>query len=115
MTDERDPALQTLFADATEELAGKAFTAQVMSRIDGRRQTAWFAWISVALVLAACAWLLALPLQEAAHFLTQSLTLSLIDLDDRLLAQLVSPLNSVAGALALGLIGLRIAYRRIFA
>jgi hypothetical protein len=38
----------------------------------------------------------------------------LIDLNDRLLAQILLPVNNIASVLALGLIGLRIAYRRIF-
>jgi hypothetical protein len=37
----------------------------------------------------------------------------LITLDDRLLAQLLSPVNNLGTLLALGLIGLRVAYRKI--
>ncbi len=114
MTEDRDPMLQTLFANAKQDLAGEAFTAKVMKQTDKRKPRAVSGWICVGLVLAPCAWLLATPLQEAVHLLTQSLTLSLIDLNDRWLAQILLPVNSVASLLALGLLGLRIAYRNIF-
>lgn len=113
-----DPTLQTLFANAKQDLAGETFTAQVMSQTDKVNHRAVIGRISVGLVLAPCAWLLATLLQDAVQLLTQSLTLSLIvsliDLDDRWLAQILSPVNNIASLLALGLFGLRIAYRKIF-
>lgn len=115
MSDDRDVTLQTLFADAEQDLAGEAFTAEVMSQIGKVRHSAptvWV-WVCVGLVAALGAGLLITPLRDAAHLLTQSLTSSLIELDDRLLAQLLSPVNNVATLLALGLIGLRVAYRKI--
>ncbi len=112
-----DPTLQTLFANAKQDLAGEAFTTQVMSQTK-LKHSADIGRIGVGLVLASCAWLLATPLQDAVQLLTQSLTLSLIvsliDLDDRWLAQILSPVNNIASLLALGLFGLRIAYRKIF-
>ncbi len=114
MTDDRDPMLQTLFANAEQDLAGEAFAAQVMSKTGKLRRGAVVGWVCAGLVLAACAWLLATPLQDTVHLLTQNLTLSLISLDDLLLAQVLSPLNNVAFVVALGLIGVRIVYRKIF-
>jgi hypothetical protein len=117
MTDDRDPTLRTLFANAKQDLAGEAFTTQVMSQTK-LKHSAVIGRIGVGLVLAPCAWLLATLLQDVVHLLTQSITLSLIvsliDLDDRWLAQMLSPVNNIASLIAFGLIGLRIAYEKIF-
>jgi hypothetical protein len=85
-----------------------------MSQIARRKRRAVIAWICVGLTLITSAWLIATPIQDAVYLLTQGLTLALIDLDNRWLAQLLLPVNNVAGVLALGLMGLRIAYRKIF-
>jgi hypothetical protein len=114
MTHDRDPTLQTLFADAEQDLAGEAFTAQVMSQTGKLKHRVVIGWICIGLVSALCAWLLATPLQETVHLLTQSLTVPLITLDEGWLAQTLSPINNITILLALGLIGLRMAYRRIF-
>ena len=111
MTDDvRDSTLQTLFAEATQDLAGEDFTAQVMSGTDKLKRRAVMGRILSGLVIA----VLAIPLGDAVVLLSQSLVSSFIDLDDRLLAEILSPLNNVGSLLALGLIGLRIAYRKIF-
>ena len=114
MTIDRDPQLQHLFDVAKKDLVGDAFAAQVMSRIDHLRRRAVIGWICVGLVLAPVAWLLAAPAQNAVQLLTQVLPVSLVDLDDRWLAQFLSPINSVATLVALGLLGLRMAYSKIF-
>lgn len=114
MTIERDPRLQNLFDITKHDLAGEAFAAQVMSQIDNLRRRVVIGWICVGVVFIAGAWLLAAPAQDAAQLLTQVLPLSLIDLGDRWLAQVISPINSVATLVALGLLGLRTAYKKIF-
>lgn len=114
MTEDRDPTLQALFANTEQDLAGAAFTAQVMAQTDRLRHRAIFGWICAGLVFAAFAWLLAAPLQAAVSLLTHSLAQSLINLDDGWLAQLLSPINSPMILIALGLIGLRFTYRKIF-
>lgn len=114
MTIDRDPALQTLFANAKKDLPGEAFTDEVITRVDKLRRRSVIGWICVGLVLVACAWLLSAPLQDAVHLLTQILPVSLIDLGESWLARTLSPVNSIAALLALGLLGLRMAYRKIF-
>lgn len=118
MTDDRDPTLRNLFAEAKQDLAGEAFTAGVMSQTK-LRQSAVMGRIGVSLVLASCAWLLATPLQDAVHVMTEnlaplSLVVSLIDVDSRWLAQLLSPVNNIASLVAIGLVGLRIAYKKVY-
>ena len=111
MTDsDRDLRLETLFADARQDLAGKTFTAQVMLRTDKLKRRAVIGRIFVAMVIG----LLAILLEDSVQLLTLNLASSVIDLDDRLLAQILSPLNNIGALLAFGLIGLRMAYRKIF-
>ena len=114
MTEDRDPALQNLFAELDRELDAEPFTADVLAQMDRLKAWTTFGWICGGLVLVALAWLLAVPLQFGAHLLTQSLTLPLIELDNRGLAQILSPVNNFAIFLALGLLGLRSVYRKIF-
>ena len=102
MTSERDPMLQSLFAEAGQELAGEEFTAQVMTQIGRRKKRKFIGWVCVVLALAVCAWLIATPVQEAVQLLVRGLTASLINIDDHFFAQLLSPINNVMILLALG-------------
>ncbi len=115
MTDDRDLALQALFADAERPLTDTAFADAVMSRVDRRRRRTRSARICLGLALALGAWLIAPTLQAVAHLATQAVTLPLVPLDNPLLAQVLAPVNSIAGAGALGLAGLWHACRSIFA
>jgi len=114
MTTDQDPMLRSLFEIAKQDLSGDEFSADVMAQIDKLRRRTIIGWACVILLLAPAVWLLAAPLQEAVQLLTQVLPRSLIELDDSLLAQVLSPVNSVAGLVALGLLGLRFAYKKIF-
>ena len=114
MTEDRDPALQTLFAQAKQELPGEAFSESVMERIDSARRRAVIAWVCFVLLLVPGAWLLAAPIQSGVDLITESLTVSLIDVSVRWVAQVAAPLNNVAALFALGLIALRMVYRKVF-
>ena len=113
MTTDRDPELQALFAAANRDLEEEAFTARVMARLHARQRWTVAAWLVAGLTAAACVALLAWPLQDIAGAAAPFLFSTLIDIGSPLLAQTLAPLNSVAGVLALGLIGLRAAYRKI--
>ncbi len=109
MTQEtRDTTLQTLFANAEQDLVEETFTSQVMSQTDTLKRNKLIGRIGLGLMLA----LLALPLQDMALVLMQ---IPLIDLGDGWLTQILAPLNSVGSLLSLGLIGMRMVFRRIFA
>ena len=92
MTDERDPLLQSLFVDAQRELSPEAFTAEVMARTRFVRYRIFLPLAGAGLVLALCAWYLAIPL-ELAQLVAQVLTATLIDLGDTWLAWLLSPVR----------------------
>ncbi len=117
MTDERDPRLEALFDVAREELAGEAFAADVMARVGRLRRRTLLAWAAVAVVLLTGVWLVSGLLTNAVNFLTQLLPQSLVEVDagNQFLAQLLAPINSIAAVVALGLFGLRLAYKKLFA
>lgn len=114
MTEDRDPALQALFANAEQDLQEAAFTDQLMARMQVLRRRTLIGWICIDLIIVICAWLLAAPLQDLVNLLIPSLTTALVDLDSALLADILLPVNNVASVLALVAIGLRSAYRRFF-
>jgi hypothetical protein len=114
MTTDRDPALQSLFAIARQDLAGDAFANQLMSHIDRLRRRVLIAWVCAGLLSAAFAVFLTEPVLQAVNLATQFLPESLLELDNRVVAQFLAPLNSIAGLVALGVLGLRMAYKKIF-
>jgi hypothetical protein len=114
MTEHRDPALQALFTHARQDLPDDAFTASVMVRVDRLKRQRSLSRFGIDLFLVLCAWLLAEPLQSTVFLVMPSLTSSLIQLDNQLLADILLPINNVASIIVLSVIALRSAYRRMF-
>ena len=111
MTDPyRDPKIQALFAEAEQDLAGERFTASVIKRVEkkSRRAKVW-RWVYGAIIA-----ILAFSLQNSVIPLSTFLVSPLIDVSG-FLAQLLAPVNSLAGLLSLGLIGVRAAQKKLFA
>ena len=69
----------------------------------------WSVFGIVAIVVFA---LLAKPVFGAVAMATQLLPVSLVEIETEWLRQLVSPINSVAAAIALGALGIRWFFRR---
>ena len=113
---ERDPLLQKLFDIANHGLPGEAFVAGILAEIDALRRRAIIGWAAAGLVLAAAAWLLTPMMVAAVDLLSQALPQSLIDIDDTstLISQVLSPLNSVATVVAVTVLAIVFAYRKIF-
>lgn len=114
MNSDLDPGLQRLFDNASEEFEGDTFTARVMAGIDNRRRVHVLAWTVLGLVFVACAWLLSSPVMGAVDVATRLLPTTLVDIDSEWVSLLFAPINSVAAVLALGVLGVRAAYRKIF-
>ena len=112
---ERDPLLQQLFDLANRDLGGEAFVAGVMAQIDALRRRAIIAWLVAGLVLLAAAWLLTPTMVAAVGLLSQALPQALVDVDEpsALAGQVFSPLNSVAAVLAVAVLAIVIAYRKL--
>ena len=114
MNTDYDPQLKALFQHAVTEHDRDEFVRRVMARIDSdRRRTVvlWsFAGIGALVIVA----LLASPLVTALSLASQFLPTALVEIETDWLQQLLSPINSVAAAIALGALALRRFYRRIF-
>lgn len=114
MSTDYDPKLQALFSGAVQEFDRDAFTNRVMAKIDRDRRKIVVFWsvtgISSLVVIA----LLASPLATAVGFVSSVLPASLVNVETDWLRQLLSPVNSVAAAIAVGALALHRFYRRIF-
>ena len=102
MTEQQDPRLQALFANARQDLDGEAFTSGMMAktRLQRYRMPALIA--AVTTLVAACAILLAPSLLTFALLTAQALTTNLVDLGDGWLGLALSPVNNIASLLILG-------------
>ena len=114
MASDRNPALEALFVQAREEAIDDDFTGRVMSRVETLRRRAIIGWAGVGAAMLIAVWLMAGPLTNAASLTAQLLPQSLIELDDRVVARFLAPVNSISGALGLGFLALRLAYKKIF-
>jgi hypothetical protein len=109
-----DPRLQALFAQAEQAFDRDAFLHSVMARVDRSRQRLLVVWAALSIVMIAGLALLASPVIEAITMATQLLPVSLVDIETQWVRQLFAPINSVAAAIAIAVLGLRKFLRRIF-
>jgi len=101
MTDERDPLLQSLFTESQAVSIDDAFTENVMTKTYALRREVITAGVIASALLVLYTVLFGAPLQEFVILIAQFLSTELIDMGESWLALIVSPLNSVAGLLAL--------------
>ncbi|MCG6859594.1 MAG: hypothetical protein LJE67_16160 [Salaquimonas sp.] len=117
MNDELDPGLQILFANAEEDLANDgfddAFAGLVMAAIERQRRASRARWIVLGLAGLAAAWFFADPLAQLVYHMSEGLTASLVPANEGTLMQMLTPLNSVAGLIALLLLAGQMLWRRM--
>ena len=113
MNDERDPLLESLFAQAERDFAGEEFTAGIMTRIQKRRRNVLVGRLGVIALLVALELLLNAPLQNSVGSLTQTMGAGLFQFDNEWLEYALGPLNSVAGLLGITLLGLNLLFRKV--
>ncbi len=109
---ERDPMLDALFEQTRRELVDDSFTDQVMARIEKRRRNVLLGRLSFVAALVVLELLLSSPLQNSVGMLTETLSTSLISLDNEWLSFAVAPLNSVAGLIGMLILGMQFLFRR---
>jgi hypothetical protein len=112
MTDDRDPSLQNLFAEAEQELEAEVFTASVLAQARAFRYRSMAGWSLATLTLAFIAWLLEIP-QELPQLVAQSLTATLVDLGDSWLSWLFSPINNIASLIVLSVRALHVGMKKL--
>lgn len=113
MTDERDPLLESLFAQTNIELSDSDFAERVMSMVEKRRRNVLLGRVGIVALLVLLELLLSAPLQNSVGAATEALSASLLDVGNEWFAVIVEPINSVAGLLGMLLLGLHAIYRRI--
>ena len=86
MTTEFDPRLQALFDEAEQTFDGERFLGNIMKSVDRQRYRA----------------MVASPVFAAVNFVSQFLPMSVVDIETEWLQMLVSPVNSIAAAIAIG-------------
>lgn len=112
MSNDYDPRLLALFAQARQEFDLDAFTRVVLERIDRERRRTLVAWLALGLAGVIVLALLAQPLITTLVMVTQFLPVSLVDIETDWLRLLLSPINSIAAAIAVGALGIRSFVRR---
>jgi hypothetical protein len=116
MTEQRDPLLQTLFAEAEQPLAGEALTARVLARTRNFRYVLLAGLTAAAAAILAGTWLFfGIPLFEFAVLIAAVLTTPLFELGEGWLALALLPINTVASALLVLLKGARMLQKKIVA
>ena len=114
MSEQRDPRLESLFAEAQQELVDENFTAGVLAKLETRGRRVLFGRIAIVALVIAFELLLDSPLQNSVGTITQMLGTALFEINHEWIAFAVAPVNSIAGLLGMTLLGLHAAYRRIF-
>ncbi|HEY4646033.1 MAG TPA: hypothetical protein VIH25_07120 [Steroidobacteraceae bacterium] len=114
MSAERNLALERLFAAADRDLGDENFVARVMARTSTLRTRRLMIVLVVCLVTAPATWFVAGPFNDALLWFTQFLAQPIAGTGDGVASPVVPPINSVGGALALGLLVLRAIRRRLF-
>lgn len=113
MSDERDPLLESLFAEARIDLSEDDFGQQVMAKVEKRRRNVLFGRVGFVALIVMLEFLLSAPLQNSVGAATEALGASLLDVGNEWLAVIVAPLNSIAGLLGMLLLGLHTVYRKL--
>ncbi len=102
MTTEFDPRLQALFDQAKQPFDGDLFLDDIMGKVDRQRFKTILLWSFLGLAALAGFTFVAGPVFAAVDFVSQFLPKSLVEIETEWLQMLVSPINSVAAAIAVG-------------
>ena len=112
MNEERNPELESLFAENQQDLADDSFTQSVVARVTTRRRRVLAGRVTVVVLLIALELLLESPIQSSLGVFSGILGTTLIQIDNEWLDFDLAPLNSPAGLLGMVLLALHYVYRR---
>lgn len=102
MSTEFDPRLQALFDRAEQPFDGERFLADVMQRVDRQRYRTMLGWSLLGLTILMGFTFVASPVFAAVNLVSQFLPMSLVEVETEWLQMLLSPVNSIAAAIAVG-------------
>lgn len=114
MTNEYDPRLQALFAQAEQTFDSASFAQDVMAHIDRDRRRAMALWGIIGAVVLVSLALLAPILMSTVTLVSGLLPKELVQVETTWLRLIMSPVNSIAAAIAVGGLALRKFYLFIF-
>ena len=114
MNNDKDHRLEALFAEAATEVPDERFTVGVMGRVDRMRYRVMLAWVAAALVMLLCAWLLAGPVMHAVDMMLGLLPRTWLELDNRVAAVFLAPINSIGAIAGLALFVVYRLVRKLF-
>ena len=109
-----DPKLMALFTEAEQVFDRDAFARKVMARIDAERRRTVLLWSGLGAIVIVALGFLAAPVFTALGMATELLPSTLVEIETGWLNQLLSPINSVAAAIAVSVLAIRKFYRSIF-
>lgn len=114
MTSNQDQLLQSVFAEARQDLNDEALTTSIVSRT---RNFSWLvatAAISIAILLLAATWLVfGMPLLEFALLISQLLALELFELGEGWLGLALMPVNNIASLLVISAKAIHLAWKKL--
>ena len=113
MTDERDPLIESLFAEAEQDFSDDEFVASCMQGVHRRSRRVIASRIAIAVLIIAFELALDAPLKNSVGALASALGTNLYQFDNEWLAFIMTPVNSIAGLVGLMLLGMHALYRRI--
>ncbi len=113
MNDERDPLLESLFAQAESAPADDNFIADVMANINKRHRNVFIGRIAIVTLLVTFELVMASPMQNFVGSITGAMSTALVDVTNEWLSVAVAPINSVAGVMGILLLGLHTLFRRM--
>lgn len=110
----QDQMLQSVFAEARQDLDGEALTAKVMAKTRHLLYLLAAGGFSLAVVLLVGTWLIfGLPLLEIAVLISQFLTMTLVDLGEGWLALVLMPVNTIASVFVVTAKGIHLGWKKL--
>ena len=110
----QDQLLQSVFAEARQDLDGEVLTARVMAKTRRLLYLLAAGGFTLAAVLLVGTWLIfGLPLLEFALLISQFLTMTLVDLGEGWLALVFMPINTVASLFVVTAKAIQLGWKKI--
>ncbi len=114
MTNNQDQLLQSVFAEARQDLDGEVLTARIMTKTRRMLYLLATGGISLALILLASVWLIfGIPLLEFAVLISQFLTMGLFDLGEGWLALVFMPVNNIASLIIIAAKAIHMGWKKL--
>ncbi len=114
MTNNQDQLLQSVFAEARQDLDGEVLTARIMTKTRRMLYLLATGGISLALILLAGVWLIfGIPLLEFAVLISQFLTMGLLDLGEGWLALVFMPVNNIASLIIIAAKAIHMGWKKL--